>query len=52
MVKCYIRDNFYHHSCVNLTVEDAKIKSTKEMCCCDYKGCNATFGNLFDSDPN
>ena len=36
MVKCYIGDNFYHHSCVNLTVEDVKkIKSAKEKWCCD-----------------
>ena len=51
MVKCYICDNFYHHSCVNLTVEDAKkMNSTKEMWCCDYRGCNEAFGDLFDSD--
>ena len=38
---------------MNLTVEDAKkIKSTKEKWCCDYKGCNAAFGDLFDSDSN
>ena len=53
MVKCYICDNFYHHSCMNLTVEDAKkIKSTKEMWYCDYKGCNAAFGQFFDSDSD
>ena len=38
---------------MNLTVEDAKeIKSTTEKWCCDYKGCNAAFGDLFDSDSN
>ena len=53
MVKCYICDNFYHHSCVNLTVKDVKkIKSTKEKWYCDYKGCNAALGNLFDLDSN
>ena len=53
MVKCYICDNFYYHSFVNLTVEDTnKIKSTEEMWCCDYKGCNAAFGDLFDSDSD
>ena len=24
MIKYYICDNFYHHSCMNLTVEDVK----------------------------
>ena len=53
MVKCYICDNFYHHSCMNLTVEDVKkIKSTKEKWCYDYKGCNAALRNLFDLDSN
>ena len=37
MVKCYICDNFYHCSCVNLTVEQAKkMNSTKEFWWCDY----------------
>ena len=53
MVKHYICANFYHHSCMNITVEDVKkIKSTKEMWSCDYKGCNAAVGNLFDLDSN
>ena len=38
---------------MNITVEDVKkIKSTKEMWSCDYKGCNAAIENLFDSDSN
>ena len=53
MVKHYICANFYHHSCMNITEEDVKkIKSTKEMWSCDYKGCNAAVGNLFDLDSN
>ena len=36
---------------VNFTVEDAeKINSTKEMWCCDYRGCSEAFGDLLDSD--
>jgi len=38
---------------VNFTVEDAeKINSTKEMWCCDYRGCNEAFGDLLDSDSD
>ena len=51
MVKCYICDNFYHPSCVNITMQDAKkLNSSKELWFCDYRGCNEAFGDLFDSD--
>ena len=51
MVQCYICDNLYHFSCVNISLDQAKrIKRTKEMWICDYKGCNDAFGDLFDSD--
>ena len=53
MVQCYICDNLYHFSCVNLSLDQAKrIKRTKEMWMCDYKGCNNAFGDLFDSDSD
>ena len=51
MVQCYICDNLYHFSCVNISLDQAKgIKRAKEMWICDYKGCNNAFGDLFDSD--
>ncbi|XP_065908034.1 uncharacterized protein [Dysidea avara] len=51
MVKCYICDNLYHHTCVNITIKQAKkINSEKEMWFCNYKECEEYFGYLFDSD--
>ena len=53
MVKCYVCDNFYHCSCVNLTVEQAKkMNSIREFWCCGFKGCNEAFGDLFDFDSD
>ena len=43
MVKCYICENLYHRSCVNVTI------NSKEMCFCKHKGCKKSFGYLFDS---
>ena len=51
MVQCYICDNLYHYSCVNITLNQVKrITRSKEMWMCDYKGCHDAFGDLFDSD--
>ena len=51
MIKCYICDDLYHHSCVGITLERAKkMNAVKEMWFCDYKGCEEAFGDLFDSD--
>ena len=53
MVKCYICDNLYHHTCVNVTVKQAKkINSEKEMWFCSHKECEKYFGDLFDSDSD
>jgi len=53
MVKYYICDILSSFLYVNFTVEDAeKINSTKEMWCCDYRGCNEAFGDLLDSDSD
>ena len=52
MIKCYICDDLYHHSCVGIiTMEEAKRKNAiGEMWFCDYKGCEDAFGEVFDSD--
>lgn len=53
MVKCYICDNWYHHTCVNVTIKQAKkINSEKEMWFCKYKECDQYFGDLFGSDSD
>ena len=53
MVKCYICDNFYHNTCVNVTKRQAKnINSEKEMWFCNYRECEKYFGNVFDSDSD
>ena len=50
MVKCYICDNWYHCSCVNLS--DEQVKRLKGFWMCDYKGCNTTFDDLLSSDSD
>ena len=50
MVKCYICDNWYHCSCVNLS--DEQVKRLKGFWTCDYKGCNTTFDDLLSSDSD
>ena len=53
MVKCYICENLYHCSCVNVTEKQAKkINSSEEMWFCEYKGCEESFGYLFDSNSD
>ena len=51
MIRCHICDNWYHHNCVGLTVDEVKkFKRRNEFWMCDYKGCNDAFGDIFDSD--
>jgi len=51
MIKCYICDNLYHHSCVRITLERAKkMTAIKEKWFCGYKGCEEAFEGVFDSD--
>ena len=50
MVQCHFCDNLYHHTCVNLSLEEAKKINSGEVWFCDYTGCNDGLGNIFDSD--
>lgn len=51
MVRCYICENLYHYSCVNMTLQAAKkLNASKELWFCEDKGCEEAFGDLFDSD--
>ena len=50
MVKCYICDNWYHCSCVNLS--DEQVKQLKAFWMCGYKGFSNTFNDLFSSDSD
>ena len=49
MIKCYICDNLYHHSCAGISLERAKkMNAINELWFCDYKGCEEAFGDVFD----
>ena len=50
MVKCHFCDNLYHHTCVDMTIEEAKKINSGEVWFCDYTGCNHGLGDIFDSD--
>ena len=50
MVNCYICDNWYHFSSVNLS--DEQVMQLKGFWTCDYKGYNNTFNDLLSSDSD
>ena len=51
MIQCNICLSWYHHNCVDLTIEDVKkYKRTSEFWMCDYNGCNEAFADIFDTD--
>ena len=51
MIQCNICLSWFHHSCVNLSIEEVKkYKRTAEFFMCDYNSCNEAFANIFDTD--
>ena len=53
MIQCNICLAWYHHNCVNLTIEEVKkFKRTSEFWMCDYNGCNDAFADIFDTDSD
>ena len=51
MIHCKISLSFYHHDCVNLSIEELKkYKETSQFWLCDYNGCNDAFARIFDTD--
>ena len=49
MIQCNICSSWYHHNCVNLTIEEVrKYKRISEFWMCDYNSCNDAFADIFD----
>lgn len=53
MIQCDFCNNWYHSSCVNLTVHQVRQYSKPGvMWLCEFKGCSAYIDELFESDPD